>query len=314
MGKHIRIIWNKNRKWVLFVFGLSIVLFLIYFCVPAPDTVMTVEARTRAIEFEVINPTAASIRFAVPVCVKRTPRDNGEFLTGFVEPMPGAKALYRFYGDYLILRYINGEKVAARFSTGNPRAAIDLTGAATISLVEGCERGSKPAAQPMRLPIWGSASMGEVVTSATDVGKASDQGGILLGGAVQLFGKTTTLSFWGNSRPELYFAAKIELPVGSRLAGEREETGGAAWWGFALYSGWSEPTAANAALDVAASSEAKRLVLSRMGSQHRGEVLEVGYFVQVFNDPLYLRIQLLIVGIFGILQFVHVIKELSSKD
>ena len=49
-------------------------------------------------------------------------------------------------------------------------------------------------------------------------------------------------------------------------------------------------------------------------SRDKGEVLEVGYFVQIFNDPLYVRLQLLIIGIFGALQFVEAIKSLASKD
>lgn len=296
---------------------LSFVLILVYWRTASDSSLMIIEARSRSAEYDVVNPLTAKIGFRSQAQVRSTARDEPRCETGLLEPRVGARAKYLIYDDVLIVRLeppanapTENGKILARFvTTSGPTLNILRGGSIAYGGAAVC---NGEVRSPVQLPIWGPARIGEPPRPVTTASSQVDTyGGLLLGGDVSLFGRTIDVGIFGLTLHEgdsLYPAGKITLPVGSRLFSAREETR-AAWFGFALYD--PNTTEENPkVMRISASSDADVLFLDRLGGNVAGDKIEVGLLTQLFSDPAFLTIQLILAGVFFISEFVIAVRDL----
>ncbi|NVN88270.1 MAG: hypothetical protein HXX15_19495 [Rhodopseudomonas sp.] len=228
-------------------------------------------------------------------------------LEGLVTPEPGTKITYERFGADPVA-------VELRRDDGNPVGKFEVTKGAVpealqkaswVRLVapKSSDDDSKPAAAcagtPVtRLPVYGFADIGSEIRPLNQGERPSF--GTLLDGTIDIFARTIQIPFL-NTEPRIYPAntTSITVPPGSRvtLGGPVERR--KPWVGFAM------PDAANSfGLDVRLTTEAKSIALVRPGVGLEPEILAVGLFTQLTNDPTLMTAQVIAAVLFSVFQIL----------
>lgn len=147
-----------------------------------------------------------------------------------------------------------------------------------------------------RLPVYGFADIGAEIRPAARGEEPSS--GTLIEGTLDIFGRTIELGSWQDENPRIYPASTttITLPPGSRITEfVAKGEGRHPWAGFAQ-------TDADAALGLKVTTDAPRLAIVRPGLGLKPEVLAIGLFTQLANDPSLISAQLIAAFLFAIFQ------------
>lgn len=231
-------------------------------------------------------------------------------LGGLIEPASGTKVTIRRTSQdpVRIILDRTDDKPVADFR-GQSRAVPPAIQSASWLVVEESESCSGTANR--RLPINGIVELGDELRPQTSLEEASSAP--LIEGRVEIFGKTLDLSaFIGNRlldlsqfardrRTRLYPVMEIAFPPGSRVW-EADTPDRSAprqpWAGMALI----EPD--TSALQIEVTTEATSLAIARPGGGTEPEILRIGMFAQLTNDPNVLALQVALAVIFALLQTV----------
>lgn len=330
--------WRTARIAVFLRFAafVPIVLGCIYLLVylPAAPAVAVISATIQSVTFEVSVPEMAQIRltgFALSYEATAAGANLGFqnktlasptsrkplCLTGVLIPEPGTRMTYRRFGTNpvsIIFERSDG-KPAASFDLANGAAPPEARQASWIRLdahgdgdddksskQKGCEGESTTL-----LPIYGAADLG---TEMRPIGRGEESSsGLLIEGTLNIFGKTIEPSAYSEGATRIYPASttSITLPPGSRIIEYvKDGTSRQAWAGFAQAD-------ADTALDVKVSTPATRLAIIRPGLGLKPEVLSIGLFTQLGNDPILLSAQLIVATLFAVLQALSAAFSLFSS-
>ena len=296
---------RQRKSLVAFVVG-ALVFVGLYMSVN-PTPVMIIDAQSRSLEYSVVNPDWASILFQDVAVVRKTVRDKPQCIQGVLEPFVTSTVRYSVSGALLIVRIINkDDPYAGQFHPAEGSdAPIKLPSGASIFYGPNpvCDSSS---VGPIRLPIWGPAKLGQTPLPwpKAHAGQVDPLGEILLGGTVQVFGRKT----FGRG---IYHAGEVVLPAGSQLSSEdpRHAATEAPWWGYALFDAKAADHGEPLVLHISASTESDALILKRLAAGQSHEKIEVGLLTEIFGDPLFASITLLIGGLFAWAQMVSLAKE-----
>ena len=322
-----------GRRVLLFVLVCGYLAFL-WWLPPAP-TVAIVHAKTEQISYIVGVPDMARFRLAgyglrgeavtsAPVArggqrgagdaLATSARSSGPApllcLGGLIEPTSGTKVTIRRIGQdpVRIILDRSDDKPVAEFR-GLARSPPQAIQSASWLLVEQSESCSGTASR--RLPINGVVEIGHELRPQTSLEEPSSAP--LIEGRVEIFGKTLDLAAllggWlpgldrltQDHRPRLYPAMEIAFPPGSRVW-EADTPGRQSarqpWAGMVLI----EPDAS--ALQVEVTTEATSLAIARPGGGTDPDVLRIGMFAQLTNDPNVLALQVALAVILALVQTV----------
>jgi hypothetical protein len=299
---------------------------------PGPPTVAVIQAITESVSFDVSVPDMAQIRVTgLSIFFEAAPSDLGFSpkslpaggarkplcLSGVLIPESGTKVTYKRYGTgplSILVERTDG-KPAAKFDLSAGTLPADLKVASWIRLEastkdgdDADDKGGKAACagSPMtRLPISGVAEIGAELRPAGRGDEPSS--GVLIEGAVDVFGETREIGFLTDPAPRLYPASSIVLPPGSRVTEYRVKNGVRRPW-----SGFVQPDT-DVALDVRVTTPATRLAIVRPGPGMQPEVLAIGLFTQLTNDPVLVSAQLTMAFLFGAFQVLGSIASWWSR-
>jgi hypothetical protein len=296
-------------------------LVFLFYLPPAP-TIVVVHAKTEQISYVVTIPEMARIRMLglgvrgetalvqVPASGRSNTRAPAQTsvgqnprrlvcIGGLVQPTAGTRVTVRRTGDEplrIVLERFD-DKPAAEFRGQDAVVNADLMKASWLMVEQSETCGETPL---RRLQISGLVEIGDELrpeTSASEPASAP-----ILEGRVEVYGKTVDLGWlWGDRRPRLYPVTEIAIPPGSRLTeapGVGEPQDRQPWSGMVYVE------ADVSALQAEVTTEASALALFRPGSGLEPEILKVGIFAQLFNDPNILSIQIMLAMLVGILQVV----------
>ena len=155
-----------------------------------------------------------------------------------------------------------------------------------------------PGTSMTRLPIYGIADVGSEIRPASAGEKASF--GTLLDGTLDIFARTIDLRAL-NREPRIYPAtsSSITIPPGSKVTVSDPVERQHPWVGFAM------PDVTNSVgLDVRLTTEAKDITIVRPGVGITPEVLSIGLFTQLGNDPLLVSAQVMVALLFSLFEML----------
>jgi hypothetical protein len=155
-----------------------------------------------------------------------------------------------------------------------------------------------PAMMTSHLPIYGVTDIGNELRPA---GKnAAQNAGLLLDGTVDIFVRTIELKAFGEKAPRIYPASTtgITLPPGARIMeyvtpGQERLP----WTGFVMAGD-------SGALSIKVNTPAARLAIIRPGVGLEPEVLSIGFFTQLSNDPTLVSLQVAAACFFAVFQML----------
>jgi putative Mn2+ efflux pump MntP len=231
-------------------------------------------------------------------------------LDGILLPEPGSKVTYKRFGTdpvSIVIERTDG-KPAATFQITGRDAAANLRRASWIRLEgksddddddddskKGCD-----GTPTKRLPIYGVAEIGSEMRPAGPGEEPSS--GVLIEGTLDIFARALEIGPRKEDAPRIYPASvtSITLPPGSRIT-EHAPAGAALqpWTGFVRAN-------ADEALEVKVTTPAMKLALIRPGVGMQPEVLSIGLFTQLANDPLLISAQIFAALIFSVFQALSV--------
>jgi hypothetical protein len=225
-------------------------------------------------------------------------------LDGILVPEPGSKITYKRFGTdpvSVVIERTDG-KPAASFQTAGREAVVNLRQASWIRLeaksddddddsAKGC-----PGKSMQRLPIYGVAEVGSEIRP-TGPGQEPSSG-VLIEGTLDIFARALDFGPWKEDAPRIYPASvtSITLPPGSRIT-EHAPTNSALqpWTGFVRAD-------ADEALDVKVTTPAMKLAIIRPGVGMKPEVISIGLFTQLANDPVLIAAQIFAALLFSVFQ------------
>jgi hypothetical protein len=230
--------------------------------------------------------------------------------TGMLVPEIGTRVTYKRYGTDPV-------SIVVERSDGKPAATFEQTGTDIPAAARSASwlrldgqpdsddddsKKDKKSAQTCdgktltRLPVYGFADIGAEIRPAARGEEPSS--GTLIEGTLDIFGRTIELGSWHDENPRIYPASTttITLPPGSRITEfVTKGEGRHPWAGFAQ-------TDADAALGLKLTTDAPRLAIVRPGLGLKPEVLAIGLFTQLANDPSLISAQLIAAFLFAIFQ------------
>ena len=281
---------------------------MLVFKLPAAPAIAVIDATIQSVTFEVSVPEMAQIRltgFALSYEAPTAGANLGfqnktiasptsrkpQCLTGVLVPQPGTRITYKRFGTdpVSVILERSDSKPAASFDMANGDAPSEARQASWIRLdahsddddnvskKKGCEGESSKL-----LPIYGVADLG---TEMRPVGRGEEpSSGILIEGTRDIFAKTFDPNAMWEGATRIYPASttSVTLPPGSRIT-ENVPEGGVRqpWAGFAQAD-------ADTALGVKVSTPATTLAIIRPGLGRKPEVISIGLFTQLANDPILL--------------------------
>jgi hypothetical protein len=292
------------------------------FLMPPVPSIAVLTATVETMTFRVIVPEMArlSVRgyamsYEAPVTdlgfgadrtVKSATTSKSLCLEGLVTPAPGTQVTYeRFGGDPIAIEM--------RRDDGKPIGTFEISKgvmpdvarkAAWIRLVAKADDDDSkgaftcPGTSMTRLPIYGIADVGSEIRPASAGEKASF--GTLLDGTLDIFARTIDLRAL-NREPRIYPAtsSSITIPPGSKVTVSDPVERQHPWVGFAM------PDATNSVgLDVRLTTEAKDITIVRPGVGITPEVLSIGLFTQLGNDPLLVSAQVMVALLFSLFEML----------
>jgi len=298
-------------------------MFLLYF-MPSVPSIAVLSATVESMSFKVAVPEMArlslrgyAISYEAPMTdlgfgaqdrvIKSKTTSRALCLEGVITPEPGTSVTYERVGSDPVaieLRRDDGKPVGA-FDVSKGVVPETLQKATWIRLLapkddEDDDKSKRacPGAASTRLPIHGMADIGSEIRPWSSGEKPSF--GTLLEGTIDIFARAIPLPF-GSREPRIYPAttSSITVPPGSRVTLGGPPEGRAPWVGFAF------PNASNSfGLDVRVTTEAKSIAFIRPGGGLEPEVLSIGLFTQLANDPTLIAGQVMIAVLFSVFQIL----------
>jgi hypothetical protein len=336
--------FNSRNNWILLssvnarsmASGLRVLAFVpiilggayLLFMLPSASAISVLQATSESISFQAQIPDLAQIRlvgfsltFEAPSTgtnlgfkdstLSSSARNKALCLDGLIAPEPGTNVTYKRFGTdpvSIVLERPDG-KPAASFIGGSKEVPLALRSSSWIRLQgksdddDDGEKAKAPCGgSPItRLPIYGVAQLG---SELKPVGTGEEpSSGVLLEATVNIFARALDIGPWRENVARLYPASvsDLALPPGSRVM-EYAEKGTAlqAWTGFAR-------TNADEALGISVTTPAMKLAIVRPGVGLNPEILSIGLFTQLANDPLLATAQLLAAFIFVVFQALSAI-------
>jgi hypothetical protein len=312
-------------RWIiLVVFGLAYALFVLR--LPSAPTISIVHAISEQVSFTVSLPEMARLRlqgFSARTEISAGPlrRPQGPAVVGvqaakalcpggILEPAAGTRITYRRIGEGTMRIILDraDDKPVGEFKGQSQPVPRELQKASWLTFeAEGCE-----GAAAERFPIHGIAEIGDELRPETQITEPSSAP--LIEGSVEVFGRTVdALSFSEDKRSRLYSVVELTIPPGSRVAEAPSPKGPdgktkpptAPWSGFALID--------DSALQVELTTEAATLALYRPGGGIEPEVISVGLFSQLTNDPNVLWLQAAAATLLIMLQMIFMLMGGRSR-
>jgi hypothetical protein len=298
-------------------------LFLLYF-MPAVPSIAVLSATVESMSFKVVVPEMArlslrgyAISHEAPMTdlgfgaqdrvIKSKTTSRALCLEGMITPEPGTSVTYERVGSDPVaieLRRDDGKPIGA-FDISKGSVPEALQKATWIRLVAPNEdddddksKKACPGKASTRLPIHGMADIGSEIRPWSTGEKPSY--GTLLEGTIEIFARAIPFPF-ASREPRIYPAttSAITVPPGSRVTLGGPQEGRAPWVGFAF------PNATNTfGLDVRVTTEAKNIAFIRPGGGLEPEVLSIGLFTQLANDPTLIAGQVVIAVLFSVFQIL----------
>ena len=296
--------------------------FYVLLLMPPVPSIAVLTATVESMTYRVVIPEMArvslrgyALSFEAPVTdlgfggdrtVKSQTTTKALCLEGLVTPAPGTLITYERFSDDPIA-------VELRRDDGKPVGVLDITKgvlpdaarkASWLRLVakDDDDDSKSPltcSGTPMtRLPIYGIADIGSEIRPLLAGEKASS--GTLLDGTLDIFARTIDFRAL-NKEPRIYPAtsSSITIPPGSKITVSDPDERQKPWVGFAM------PDAANGVgLDVRLTTEANNISIVRPGVGLTPEVISVGLFTQLVNDPTLIAAQVVIALLFAIFEML----------
>ena len=302
------------RRWQTLIIGLRVLVFVpvvvacVYLLLHPAATIAIVTARTPAVEFVVQSPSIAALRLAGLMIrweagsATKANVPHQACLPGLLEPNIGTRVRYMRFEEEPVRIELLGAKgqpaASFRLVQGNVPQEAEQSGYLVLEPLATC------AGRPENIfPIQGEVDIGQEMAGATasEAGRPTP----LIEGSVEIYGRTIDLPGWlsrllqpstfaGSSvfrRLEgvyIYPAAKLVLPPGSRIQEWAQNGLRRAWWGFAIIENRVN------ALTINVSTEASQFAIFRSGAGSGPELLKIGMFAQLLNDPNLQTLQLLV--------------------
>lgn len=297
--------------------------FLLYF-MPSLPSIAVLTATVESMSFKVVVPEMArislrgyAVSYEAPLTdlgfgsgdrvIKSKTPPRPLCLEGVLTPEPGTKITYERYGSDPIaieLRRDDGKSIGS-FDLAKGVVPEAMQKASWIRFVAAKDddedaktKPACPGTASTRLPVYGLADIGSEIRPWNSGDKPSF--GTLLEGSIDIFARAIPVPF-RNQEPRIYPATttSITVPPGSRVTLGKSEVGRAPWVGFAL------PNASNSfGLDVRLTTEAKDIAFVRPGVGLEPEVLSVGLFTQLVNDPTLISGQVIVAVFFSVFQIM----------
>jgi|GEM_PF-6381859 len=298
--------WFVSRRWAFYPFCFFAFLFVAFYVGVQTKPVMIIEATTRSLNYETINPLESRINFPFPVLLKKSLRDKGTCIQGVLEPALGTKVNFTISNNILIIRLSSDETrtgyMYVKGSSDDPYA-FDNNDAIWVSQNSACEKGN---ISTLSMPIWGVTEIGKIPAAATLAGNSDLLSGVLLQGKVTLFGRN------GLERG-IYPAGEVTLPVGARLSSVSVDGTYAPAWGYALFSPHHVDENGLASLSVYATTEAEELLIKRMASGPEPEVIKLSALSHIAGSPLFIYFGTAITALFVLSEFLIALAELLKR-
>ena len=297
-------------------------LFLLYF-MPSVPSIAVLSATVESMSFKVVVPEMArlslrgyAISHEAPMTdlgfgtqdrvIKSKSASRALCLEGVITPEPGTSVTYERVGSDPVaieLRRDDGKPIGS-FDISKGTVPDTLQKATWIRLLapkdDDDDKTKKPCpgVASTRLPIHGMADIGSEIRPWSSGEKPSF--GTLLEGTIDIFARAIPIPYAGRE-PRIYPAttSSITVPPGSRVTLGGPQEGRAPWVGFAF------PNASNTfGLDVRVTTEAKNIAFIRPGGGLEPEVLSIGLFTQLANDPSLIAGQVVIAVLFSVFQIL----------
>lgn len=284
--------WNSLKQLAWLRLGTSIglalglaflVTFALHLVSGKPRTLTSIEARSEFVSFTVFNPDLA-ILYAQGFRIFSWPDGelDNECVNGAFLPGVGARVTYQRSAKGPLLATIEGEGKLRRLSGD----ILPFDG--ELMLVADADKCRSPLLAN-RLPVWGPGRIGSAFSMRSDGPSPA-----LLSGTLDVFGRTVAFPFWGKGGAIYAAIEDMAIPAGSLIQTDGMPAGNggsslpnseAAMFGFVELS--EEP-----GLSVSVSTESPQLSITPPGARADSSRIDLSLFVQVINDPIFLKIQL----------------------
>jgi hypothetical protein len=274
----------------------------LYFLIfhPAPPAIAVIQATTEEISFVVSAPEMAQIRLnGFSLSYESVSNDAPTCLTGVLIPEPGTKVTYRRFGKgpvSIVYEQPGERKPAVSFASAIGNVPTEAHRAPWVRLnsrygADGEPNNSGCDGKALtRLPISGPAELGTEIRPVASGEEPSS--GLLIEGTVNIFAKTIELNPFREMVPLIYPAStsSITLPAGAKVMeyGSMRQP----WFGFV-------DSDIDRALRVKLTTPAIRLAILRPGVGPSPDVLSISLFTELWNDPMLIFVQFVVVFMFA---------------
>lgn len=273
-----RYLFFITKARVAFSVGLAIAAGIYMF--PRTDPLMVITAETRGLSYKVVNLENSRILFRGKAAIVDGFEGEKKCLSGLLEPVVTAEVTYSLFDKLLHIQITADDNVVARFRAFEPNGTvipIENGGSVSYGLGSECDP-LKKGYPPVRLPIWGPATLGRSPQPATMSGRADPFSGLLIRGDVNVFGRKTF-------NRGIYPSGEFHLPAGAQLSGVADVGKLAPWWGYASYVSPTDNKKLSAMM-VSASTTTKRLNIKRQAGPG-SEDIEAGFFNRLSGEPIF---------------------------
>ena len=286
--------WSKLKGLAWFRLGASIALavalallatLVLHALSGKPRTLTSIEARSEYVSFSVINPELA-ILYAQGLRIVSWPDGqlDNQCAQGAFLPDVGSRVSYQRIGDQALSISVDGKGKLRKSSN----EVLPFDG--ELILMVDCLCADALIAN--RLPVWGPGQIGSAFSMRSDGPSPT-----LLNGTLDVFGRTMDMPLWGGAGAIYAAIDDMAIPPGSVIQTDAAATyregadtpdPEAAMFGFVELSDAS-------GLAVSISTESPQLSITPPGARADSSRVDLSLFVQVLNDPVFLKIQLFFV-------------------
>ncbi|UHS59192.1 hypothetical protein [Agrobacterium vaccinii] len=283
LNKLKRLAWLRVGLSILFAAVIALVATLAVHSLSGKPRILTsIDARTEFISFTVFNPDLA-ILYAQGFKIVGWPDETlenqcaeGAFLPGI-----GSKVTYQRIDKGSLVAIVEGEG-KLRKSSGE---IVPFEGELVLIADPQCNA----SLLSNRLPVWGPGRIGSVFAMRADGPSPT-----LLSGTIDVFGRTVAVPFWGSGGAIYVAIEDMAIPAGSLIqtdaltvgdTGSPASNSEAAMFGFVELSD-------DSGLSISVSTESPELSITPPGAKADSNRIDLSLFVQVVNDPVFLKIQL----------------------
>ena len=300
-----RYLFFITKARVVFLVGLAIAAGIYIF--PRTDPLMVITAETRGLSYKVVNIENSRILFRGEAAIVDGFEGEKKCLSGLLEPVVSAEVTYSLFDKLLHIGITADDNVVARFRAFEPNGeVIPIENGGSVSYGFGSECDlPKKGYPPVRLPIWGPATLGRNPHPATMAGRADPFSGLLIRGDVSVFGRKTFNS-------GIYPAGVFDLPAGAQLSGFADVGNHAPWWGYASYVSLADDQEL-AVMVLSASTTTEKLNIKRQAGPG-SENIEVGFFNRLSGEPIFAIVLAFLAALLFWSEFVQSFRNLWGID